>query len=376
MTASKLISIVLPCRNEEQAVAHCLQEVERVIKTSNLNAEVIVSDSSQDKSPMIAREFGVNLVSHQKEGYGAAYFEGFKAAKGEYIFLADCDGTYDFAELPKFISYLDQGYDFVIGDRFLGNIEKGAMPWLHRYIGSPLLSLIFSFLFWKKIGDINCGMRALTKEALSSLKLRTTGMEFASEMVIKASRQNLKIKETPINYFRRQGKSKLRSFADGWRHLRFMLLYSPWFLFLVPGSILFLVGLILFLILLFQPAIWGLKFYYHPMFLASALVITGYQLIIFSVFAKTYAITHLGEQSVILGRLHKFLTIEKASLFGLGLGFLGLLIYGYIFYHWVKSGFGPLAQVQNSVIALTLIVFSLQTIFSSFMLSILGIKEE
>ncbi len=371
-----LISVVLPCRNEEAALLGCLQKIKKTILENDLKAEIIVSDSSTDSSPKIAEEFGTILVKHDQEGYGRAYLEGFQKAKGEYFFIADCDGTYDFAEIPKFIKFLEDGYDFVIGNRLSGKIESEAMPFLHRYFGSPILNFIFRLFFHRKIGDINCGMRAFTKEALQKMKLKTAGMEFASEMIIKAVKNNLQIKEIPINYNKRLGKSKLKTFADGWRHLRFMLLYSPGFLFFIPGLFLFFSGATIMVLSYFNKLSFaGLNFYYHPMFFACLFLIIGYQLLIFAVFAKTYAVTHLGEQSKTLDKIHKIFTVEKGSLLGLFLAALGIFVFLAIFYKWWSGGFSQLQEVKNLLVALTLAALGFQTIFSSFMLSMLGIKE-
>jgi len=371
------ISIVLPCRNEEQALGYCLDQIKEVISKNNLSAEVIVSDSSSDRSPEIAREFEIKLIKHNKVGYGAAYLEGFKHAKGDFLFLADADGTYNFNEISRFIKYLEQDFDLVIGDRFKGKMDKEAMPWLNRYIGNPFLSFIFRLFFKSVISDVHCGMRAIKKESLDKINLRTTGMEFASEMVIKAVKYKFKIKELPIDYHKRKGDSKLKPLADGWRHLRFMLLYSPLFLFFIPGILLFLVGVFsLSLIYLDFLVLFGIKFQYHPMFLASLVTIIGYQLIIFSLFAKTYATTHLGENNIFFDKLYKYINIETGSLIGIILGLVGMIIYFLIFWNWFRSDFGAIQEVKNSILALTIIVLGIQTIFSSFMLSILGIKEK
>jgi len=371
------VSVILPCQNEEKALGGCILEIKEVFKEYSLRGEIIVSDSSIDRSPIIAKELGAVLIKHDKEGYGKAYLEGFKAAKGKYLFMADPDRTYDFKEIPRFLNYLYQGYDFVIGNRFKGKVEKEAMPWLRRHVGNPALSFILRVFFKAKIHDAHCGMRALTREALDKLNLQTTGMEFASEMIVKVIKNGLRIKELPINYYQRKGSSKLKSFADGWRHLRFMLLYSPLYLFFLPGAVLFLLGLISMLWLYFgSPVILGIKFFFHPIFFSSLLIIVGYQIIIFSLFAKTYAITHLGEESPRMNSLHKYLTIEKASIIGIIISLLGVIIYAAIFFKWLSSGFGALQEIKNSVVALTLLVIGIQTIFSSFMLSILGIKEK
>jgi len=370
------ISIILPCRNEEGALPFCLEKIKKVIKDNNLSAEIIVSDSSTDKSPKIAKEYGVILIKHDKEGYGRAYLEAFKIVKGKYLFLADADNTYDFYQIPEFITQLELGYDFVIGNRLSGKIEKGAMPWPNKYIGTPILSLFLKIFFGAKIKDSQSGIRAIKKDALEKLNLQTSGMEFASEMIIKAIKNNLKIKEIPTNYFKRIGKSKLKPFSDAWKHIRFMLLYSPLFLFFTPGLLLLTAGILSMLWFYFgNPQIFGIKLFYHPLFLSSALAILGYQLIIFSAFAKIYSITHLGEKSEFFEKMFKYITIEKAGIAGVLVSIAGLAIYFFIFIKWFKSGFGSLDEVKNSIVALTLIVLGMQTVFSSFMLSILGIKN-
>ncbi|MDD5193950.1 MAG: glycosyltransferase [Candidatus Nanoarchaeia archaeon] len=371
------LSIILPCRNEEEALPSCLKEIKEVIHKNKLNAEIIVSDSSIDKSPEIAKKEEVILIKHDKEGYGNAYLEAFKHAKGKYIFIADCDGTYDFKEIPNFLMSLKEGHDLIIGNRFKGKMEPGSMPFSNKYLGNPLLSFILRLFFFTKIRDSQSGMRAISKQALEKLNLRTTGMEFASEMIIKALKSNLKIKEIPINYHNRKGKSKLRAFPDAWKHMRFMLLYSPLFLFFIPGLFLLILGLVsIFWFYFGNPQIFGIKLYFHPMFLSALFIIIGYQLIIFSAFAKSYSITHLNEESQLMNQLYQYITIEKASVVGIILAILGATIYLFILVKWLKTSFGNLNEIKNSIFALTLIIIGIQTIFSSFMLSILGIKEK
>ena len=371
------LSIILPCLNEEQALSLCLGKIKDVIEKNNLDAEIIVVDNgSTDNSCKIAMEKQVKLVHEKERGYGSTYLKGFEAAQGKYLFLADSDGTYDFDEIPRFIGELKKGYDFVIGNRFKGNIEKGAMPWINRYIGNPALSATLRLFFKTKIHDAHCGMRAITKEALEKLGLRTMGMEFASEMIMKAVKYKLKIKELPISYRKRIGDSKLEAIVDGWRHLRFMLLYSPLFLFFIPGVILFLFGIASILWFYFgSPEIFGIRFQYHPMFPSALLVIIGYQLIIFALFAKTYAIAHLNDKPI-FDKLYKYITIENAGIAGISLGIAGLIIYVIVLFRWLNSGFGELLEIKNSILALTLVTVGIQTIFSAFMLSIVGIKEK
>jgi len=371
------ISIVLPCRNEEKGLPFCLEKIKKIIKENNLSAEIIVSDSSSDDSPEIAQKNNVILLKHDKDGYGIAILEAFKIAKGDYIFMADADGTYDFSEIPDFIKQLKKGNDLILGNRFGGKIENGAMPFLNRYLGNPALSFVLRLFFFTKIKDSHTGMRAIRKSVLEKINLRTTGMEFASEMIIKAIKNGLKIKETPINYYKRKGNSKLRPFSDAWKHLRFMLLYSPLFLFFIPGAFLFLIGTLSMVWLYFgAPNFLGLKLYYHPMFFSSALIVIGYQLIIFSAFAKSYAINHLGEKSEFMQKIYNLITIERAIIAGILIIIIGALVYIIIIAKWVSSGFGSLNEIKNSIVGLTFIIFGVQTIFSSFMLSILSIKEK
>lgn len=370
------ISIILPCRNEEAALGHCLKQIKEVIKKHGLDAEIIISDSSSDNSPDIARKHGVKLVRHSKEGYGAAYLEGFPRARGRYIFMADADGTYDFNEIPEFITCLKNGYDLVLGNRTGGKILPGAMTWHHKFIGNPMLSYFLRLFFKSKIKDPQTGMRAIKKEPLDGLNLQTGGMEFASEMLVKAFKNNLKIKEIPISYYPRMGESKLKSFRDGWRHLRFMLLYSPFYLFFLPGLILFFLGAVsMLLFYLADPEIFGIVLYFHPMFLSSLLLIVGYQAMIFALFARIYAVNHLGEESSFLQKFFKFFNLEKVILAGAGLGLAGLIILILIFNSWARGGFTALEETPNFILSLTLLVLGTQTVFSVFMMSILGIKK-
>jgi len=213
------ISIILPCRNEQDALPFCLQNLKEIIKNNNLSAEIIVSDSSTDKSPEIAKEFKVILVKHNKKGYGTAYLEGIKHAKGKYIFMADADGTYDFTQIPIFINELKNNFDFVIGNRFTGKMESFSMSKERQFVGNPILTLAIKFLFNSKINDSQCGIRAIKRHCFEKLNLKCKGMEFASEMIIKAVKNNLKIKELPTNYKRRIGQSKLNPILDGLRHI-------------------------------------------------------------------------------------------------------------------------------------------------------------
>ncbi len=377
------ISVVLPCLNEESGISFCLDEIKKTISDNKLSAEVIVVDNnSNDKSVEIINNYQINfpelkLVTEKKEGYGFTYLKGLETANGEYIFMADSDGTYKFSDIPLFIEKLKGGADLVVGNRFSNKLSRKKMPWINYYIGNPFLSSLVRLFFKVKITDIHCGARAIRKSALKKISLYTGGMEFASEMIIKAAKRDLIIQEIPIEYRPRIGQSKLRSLTDGWRHLRFILLYSPLFLFFIPGVILFLLGIVLTSLLYFSsPNIFGVQFYVHPMFLFSLMMILGYQLILFSGFSKIYAITHLGDNNTLIENLFKHITIEKAGLIGFIIAFLGAIIYLSIFIGWLKSGFGAISEIKESIIGLSLLILGMQTFFAAFMFSILGIKNK
>ena len=377
------LSFILPCQNEEQALPACLDEIREAIRMYDLQAEVIVVDNaSSDRSAAIVKERQAAfpqliLAAEERPGYGLAYLKGFSLARGDYLFLADADHSYNFQEVDRFLARLDAGADLVIGNRFAHKLAKQTMPWSHKYLGNPFLSFLVKKLFKIKVNDIHCGARALKRSVLDQLSLRTGGMEFASEMIIKAGRARLRLDEVPISYRPRLGKSKLNSWRDGWRHLRFILIYSPLFLFLWPGLFLFGSGALLTAwFYFFTPVFFGLQLYVHPLFFSVILMILGYQLIFFGAFAKIYAVNHLGDRDDVLEKMFRHLTIEKAGSFGLLLALSGTLIYLAILIRWIASGFGSLDEIKNSIIALALSVLGVQTFFSAFMLSILGIKEK
>ena len=271
-----LVSLVIPARDEEETIGECIQRSMKVFDEMGVEGEVIVADSSSDSTPEVARSLGAKVIRPEKLGYGNAYMAGFKQAQGRYIVIMDGDLTYDPLEMPEFIRLLEsREADFVIGTRLKGQIEKGAMPALHRYIGNPLLTWMLNLLFGAGISDSHSGMRAISKEALVKLNLHAGGMEFASEMVIEASRKKLRIKEVPITYHPRKGGSKLHSLSDGWRHLRFMMLYRPTPFLLLPGSIALVLGLALTLFVLVQEPDRELRM--HSLILGSMLLIIGYQ---------------------------------------------------------------------------------------------------
>jgi len=370
------ISVVLPCRNEEKSIKLCIKKIKKALK--NKDYEIIVADSSQDSSAEIAKKQGskVKVIKHSLIGYGNAILQGLTKAKGDYIIIGDADNTYNFLEIPRFLTELDKGYDLVIGSRLKGKIQPGAMPLSHRYIGTPVLNFLTKIFFKKRFSDINSGFKAIKKDALQKLNLKTKGMEFASEMLMKAIKNKLKIKEIPITYSRRIGKSKLKTWHDGWQHLRFLLLWSPNFVFLYPGLILTILGfLIMILVLLEKLTLFGISFQTHPMFIGSALAILGYQSILTGIFAKIYAHNHLQDKNPNLKKLFKFFNLEKGIFIGTILLLIGFLIYLYILITWIKINFRALETINISIIALTFIIIGIQTIFAGFFFSILGIEK-
>ena len=373
------VSVVMPCLNESETLATCIKKAQSTLEKLGIEGEVVVADNgSTDNSVEIARSLGARVVIENKKGYGNAYRAGIAAARGKYIVIGDSDDSYDFTEIGRFIEPLQDGAEFVIGTRLKGKIEKGAMPWLHRYIGNPILTGILNWMFHSGISDAHCGMRSFTKDAYKRMNLQTTGMEFASEMVIKAAQLGLRTVEIPITLHPdgRSGSPHLRSFRDGWRHLRFMLLNSPTHLYLWPGTILFTLGIIALLALLPGPVhIAGRIVDLHVMVLGSMLAILGFQIINIGVYARIYAVTHhFRPQDETLKRAFKLFNLERGILVGSLVFAIGFFTDLYILIKWIASGFGPLNEVRLALLASTFIIIGVQTIFSSFFLSMIGIQ--
>ena len=371
------VSVVIPCLNEAQSVGICVKKARNTLKRLGICGEVVVADNgSIDGSAAIAEREGARVVHQPVRGYGSAYLAGIGAAQGKYIIMGDADDTYDFSNLEPFITPLRDGFDFVIGSRFQGNIHPGAMSWSHRYVGNPILSGILNLFFGADISDSHCGMRSFTRDAFERMKLQTLGMEFASEMVMRAIKGGLKILEIPIDYYPRKGESKLNSFRDAWRHLRFMLLYSPTYLFLIPGALLFLLGLLCTFLLLPGPVkIGGHAYDVHVMTVTGLLTLLGYQILHVGIYAKTYALRCGFEESDrFISGLYQIFNLERGLVVG-GLLFLfGFAMDARIAYQWVQSGFGPLDQIRPAILASVFMVLGVQTLFSAFFLSMLGIQ--
>ena len=370
-----LVSLVIPTMDEEETIADCIRRSKAVFHEMRVEGEVIVADSSSDSTPEIARSLGAEVIRQENLGYGNAYLAGFEKARGTYIVIMDGDLTYDPLEMPAFIRHLMNGEaDFVIGTRLKGDIKDGAMPALHRYIGNPLLTWILNLVFGTGISDAHCGMRAISREALDRLNLRAEGMEFASEMLIEASRKNLSIKEVPITYYPRKGTSKLRSFSDGWRHLRFMILYRPGPFILVPGAIALVAGLGLTLFVLAQEQASELRT--HSLILGSMLLIIGYQTLLSGVyiaaFGRTYGVDGQGKFSKMVTSYH---SLEKELLVGTVFLAIGVILGLKVIKSWIDVGYGSIQETQESVIAMILIIFGVLTIFSAIFISLLLLKS-
>jgi hypothetical protein len=366
------VSVVMPCLNEAASVAACVEKARAALARAGLSGEVVVADNgSEDGSPERAEAAGARVVRVSRRGYGAAYLGGLAAARGRYLIMGDADGTYDFDDIPAFVAKLKQGNDLVVGSRFAGRILPGSMPWLHRYIGNPVLTGILGVFFGQRVSDAHCGMRALTREANERMGLRTTGMEYASEMIAMAIRQGLRVAEIPIVYHPREGESKLRSFRDGWRHLRFMLLLSPTPLFLAPGLAMAVVGLAGLLTLLPGPlVIGGMSFDFHFMFVASAMAILGVQLIVLGLAAKAFARAELHVADRWLTFLDAWFTLERGLLLGGALLAAGVGVNAWILVDWLRAGRGSLFAVRPALVGLSLLVVGAQLVFGSFFISV------
>jgi glycosyltransferase involved in cell wall biosynthesis len=370
-----LVSVVIPCLNEAENIELCVRTAREVLQSNGIDGEVLVVDNaSEDDSAALAAAAGARVVSEPRRGYGSAYLAGFAAARGRYIVMADADLTYDFNEIPRFVAELDGGAELVMGDR-MDNIQPGAMPWLHRYIGNPILTGILNLFFRTGVKDAHCGMRALRTEVLPRLDLRTTGMEFASEMVIRASKEKLKIAEFPIEYHPRGGESKLSSFRDGWRHLRFLLVHSPTHLFIVPGMGLAGLGTLIVLFvgggLDFFGRSWGI----HALIGGALLMIVGTQVLALGLCAHAFGTYFMGERDPWFDRMRARFRLEHGLLLGGLFMLIGLVMGGVIVGTWISHGFGSLSDEHLAVVAATLLIVGIQIFFSSFLLSILGLRR-
>jgi glycosyltransferase involved in cell wall biosynthesis len=377
------VSIVMPCLNEAETLEACIRKAQRALEESNMAGEVIVADNgSTDGSIEIAERLGARVVRVTAKGYGNALMGGIADATGTYVIMGDADASYDFAHIPRFVEKMRAGADLVMGNRFRGGILKNAMPPLHQYVGNPALTWIGRLFFGSPVGDFYCGLRGFRREAYQTMDLRTTGMEFATEMVVKSTLLKLKIAEVPTT-LSPDGRSRpphLRTWRDGWRTLRFFLLYSPRWLFLYPGMALMCLGTVLGLWLLAAPRTVGsVTFDVHTLLYCSAFVLLGFQAIAFAVFTKLFAISEgLLPPDPTLDRLFRYITLEVGLAVGVALMSAGLIGSVYAVSFWGARNFGALEYSHSMRIvipAALLLILGAQTVFASFFLSVLGLRR-
>jgi glycosyltransferase involved in cell wall biosynthesis len=371
-----MVSVVIPCLNEEENIEQCVRDARAALQAGGLDGEVLVVDNdSEDHSAEIAQAAGARVILEPRRGYGSAYLAGFAAARGEYIVMADADLTYDFGEISRFVAELQAGAQLVMGDR-MDNIKPGAMPWLHRYVGNPVLTGILNLFFRTGVGDAHCGMRALRRDVLPLLDLRTTGMEFASEMVIRASKQKLAISEVPIEYHPRGGESKLSSFRDGWRHLRFLLVHSPTHLFIIPGLLMMGLGTLVSATVLSDINVLGRRWDLHTLIGGSLLLIVGSEVLAMGLCAHAYGTYFMGEKDAWFDHMRARFRLEHGLALGGTIMLAGVVVGTVVIVHWISRGFGALAEERMAIVAATLVIVGLQVFFSSFLLSILGLRRK
>jgi glycosyltransferase involved in cell wall biosynthesis len=370
-----LVSVVIPCLNEAENIESCVAAALEALVRMGVAGEVVVADNdSEDDSARLAEQAGARVVVERRRGYGSAYLAGFAASRGRYIVMADADLTYDFNEIPRFVAALEDGAEMVIGDR-MDNIQPGAMPWLHRYVGNPILTGLLNLFFRTGISDAHCGMRALRRDVLPRLDLRTTGMEFASEMVIRASKEKLKIAEFPIEYHPRGGESKLSSFRDGWRHLRFLLVHSPNHLFVVPGMLLAGLGTLIVAIAGAGVDVLGRSWGLHTLIGGALLMIVGTQVLALGLCAHAYGTYFMGEKDPWFDRMRSRFRLEHGLLLGGAFMLVGIVIGAVIVATWISHGLGSLSDERLAVVAASVLIVGVQIFFSAFLLSILGLRR-
>ncbi len=387
MSSEIELSVVMPCLNEADTLETCLVKAAAALAQGGIKGELIVADNgSTDGSIEIAESRQARVVHVEKKGYGHALMGGIAAARGKYVIMGDSDDSYDYAEIPRLLEKLRQGYELVQGSRLPsggGTIMAGAMPWSHRHIGNPLFSLLVRWWFQAPIHDVYCGLRGFTKDLFEQLNLRCSGMEFATEMIIKATLLKARIGEVPITLHpdgRRQHKPHLRTLRDGWRTLRFFLMYSPRWLFWYPGLLLIGIGLVGYLLALPGRQYGGIRLDAHTLLFSSMLLLCGYQSIFFAIFTKAFAITEgLLPEDPRFRRLFTFLNLERGLLAGLAGLVAGVVLLAVAFWQWRATGFGDLnyaASMRWVIPGATLTVLGFQTILSGFFISILGLARK
>ncbi|MAM27713.1 MAG: dolichol-P-glucose synthetase [Flavobacteriaceae bacterium] len=377
------LSVVMPCLNEAETLAICIKKAQGFFEREQVNGEVVIADNgSTDGSQEIARNLNARVVDVAEKGYGNALIGGITAANGTYVMMGDADDSYDFSNMMPYLLKLREGYDLVMGNRFKGGIEKGAMPFLHKYLGNPVLSFIGRLFFNSKIGDFHCGLRGFSKEAFTRMELKTTGMEFASEMIVKASLKDMKIAEVPTT-LSPDGRSRpphLNTWRDGWRHLRFLVLYSPKWLFYYPGFILFFLGLIASAILVYNPVTIGsVTFDVHTLLFTAVSLLIGFQFIVFYGLTKVFTVENgLLPKSKNYDRQFQFINLEKGLIVGAVLIIVGVVLSILAYNYWHDLNFGDITNSNTLRIvipAVTTMLLGVQVILFSLFFSILGLKR-
>lgn len=368
------VSVILPALDEELTISACIKKIQKVFHDSAISGEIIVVDSSSDNTAAISESLGARVIKPEKNGYGNAYLTGFIYAQGRYIILGDSDNTYDFSDIPKLLAPVKNGADFVIGSRFKGTIHPGAMTALHRYIGNPILTWMINVIFQTRYSDTHSGFRLISREALDRLDLKTGGMEFASEMLVMASKEHLNIAEVPIDYYPRITPSKLHSFADGWRHIRFVLLMKPLPFVAIPGLIFSLVGVLLMTFFYLQGDVESSHL--HTFILGAILIMGGLQVVLTGFLMKTYSVIHGYETKTgIIVRIMNYENLEKFLLLGAALLFIGALLGINILIQWFSVSFGFLSAISTAILALVLIVSGLQVVLFAIFQSMMLLNE-
>lgn len=377
------LTIVMPCLNEAETLAICIKKAQSFFNREQVNGEIVIADNgSTDGSQKIAEDLKARVVSIPEKGYGSALKGGILAAQGKYVIMGDADDSYDFNNLLPYLIKLREGNDLVMGNRFKGGIKKGAMPFIHKYLGNPVLSFIGKLFYNIKIGDFHCGLRGFSKEAFIKMNLKTTGMEFASEMIVKASLLNLTITEVPT-ILSKDGRTRpphLNTWKDGWRHLRFLLLYSPKWLFFFPGTLLMLLGIITSSILIYNPVTIGsITFDIHTLLYTTVCILIGFQFILFYGLTKVYTVENgLLPKSKNYDRQFKFINLEKGLITGVILILIGLTLSFIASSNWYELNFGDITNSKTLrlvIPAITSMLLGVQVILFSLFFSILGLKK-
>lgn len=371
--ATPVLSVVVPTKNEEAGIAECIDGIKTALETTQLSGEIIVSDSSSDRTPAIARECGAIVVHPDEPGYGAAYRYAFEYVRGDYIVMGDADTTYDFEAIPRLLELVrEEDADLAMGSRLEGEIMDGAMPPLHQYVGNPVLTRFLNLFYDADVSDAHSGFRVVTRDALDEMCLETTGMEFASEMIMEAGARDLDIAETPITYHEREGEETLDSFRDGWRHVRFMLLNAPGYLFSAPGAVLGAVGLALMSLAFFNVSLGTASFGIRTMIAGSLLVLTGVQVASFGIFSTLASDPIRRPNNVFTRLISTHLRLEQGVLVGSVIAGIGGVYAALLIGQWITRGYGVLPSLLMDIVAFTALVLGVQILFNACFMSMVA----